>query len=281
MFASGGLRFYGSDNYARRTADERPAGIEKGDPFALDIAADPKLRALYLEPQSYDGYVRNADVFGDGITIEDNLAVIVDYSEGPTLTYSLNAHSPWEGYRVAINGTEGRVELDVVERGAAIPNVRGQVEVDPTTAKSNGDGGHVRPAGERLLTQRHWEEAVDVSLPRSGGSHGGGDDLLLADIFGAAVPDPLNRKADYSDGVWAAAIGIAANLSMERGGPIDIADLGLGLRAGQQVWQEAVKPTRPGRLTSVQGSRRLACHGSRGPHRSTSTSNRSSASRAA
>ena len=93
--------------------------------------ADPKLRALDLDPQRYDGYVRNANVFGDGITIEDNLAVIVDYAEGPTLTYSLNAHSPWEGYRVAINGTEGRVELDVVERGAAIPSVRGQVEVDP------------------------------------------------------------------------------------------------------------------------------------------------------
>jgi hypothetical protein len=69
-------------------------------------------------------------------------------------------------------------------------------------------------------------------LPRSGGSHGGGDDLLLADIFGPEAPDPLNRKADYSDGVWAASIGIAANLSMERGGPVEIAELGLGLGGG-------------------------------------------------
>ena len=233
VFASGELRFYGSNNYARRAAQEgQSARIDMGDPFALDIGADPRLRALYLEPQRYDGYVRNADVFGDGITIEDNLAVIVDYSEGPALAYSLNAHSPWEGYRVAINGTEGRVELEVVERGAVIPNGRRQVELDPTAAEGTVEGGYVRQAGERLLTQRHWEDAVDVPLPRSGGSHGGGDDLLLADIFGPEAPDPLNRKADYSDGVWAASIGIAANLSMERGGPVEIAELGLGLGGG-------------------------------------------------
>ena len=119
-----------------------------------------------------------------------------------------------------------------MERGAVIPNGRRQVELDPTAAEGTVEGGYVRQAGERLLTQRHWEDAVDVPLPRSGGSHGGGDDLLLADIFGPEAPDPLNRKADYSDGVWAASIGIAANLSMERGGPVEIAELGLGLGGG-------------------------------------------------
>ncbi len=43
---------------------------------------------------------------------------MVDYQGGPRLSYSLNAHSPWEGYRVAVNGTEGRAELEVVERAA-------------------------------------------------------------------------------------------------------------------------------------------------------------------
>ena len=59
-------------------------------------------------------------MFGEGITIEDNLALVVDYANGATLSYSLNAHAPWEGYRVAVNGTLGRVELDVVERGAVL-----------------------------------------------------------------------------------------------------------------------------------------------------------------
>ena len=63
-------------------------------------------------------------MFGDGITIEDNLALVVDYANGATLSYSLNAHAPWEGYRVAVNGTLGRVELDVVERGAVLEPTR-------------------------------------------------------------------------------------------------------------------------------------------------------------
>ena len=35
--------------------------------------------------------------------------VVVDYRGGATMTYSLNAHSPWEGYRVTVNGTRGRL----------------------------------------------------------------------------------------------------------------------------------------------------------------------------
>ena len=49
---------------------------------------------------------------------------MVDYQGGPRLSYSLNAHSPWEGYRVAVNGTEGRAELEVVERAAVLEQHR-------------------------------------------------------------------------------------------------------------------------------------------------------------
>ncbi len=91
-----------------------------GDPFALDLTADARLKALYLDNEHHDGYLRDRDVFDPGITIEDNLAVLVDYDSGATLSYSLNAHSPWEGYRVSVNGTEGRAELEVVERGAVL-----------------------------------------------------------------------------------------------------------------------------------------------------------------
>ena len=130
-----------------------------------------------------DGYLRDRDVFADGITIEDNLAVVVDYAGGPTLNYSLNAHSPWEGYRVAVNGTEGRAELEVVERGAAD---EGAKVLDPSATAELGDRGRIRPRGERLLVQRHWEQAREVPIADFGGAHGGGDDMLLADLFGDA-----------------------------------------------------------------------------------------------
>ena len=48
----------------------------------------------------------------DGTT---TFKVVTNPDGGATLSYSLNAHAPWEGYRVAVNGTLGRVELDVVE----------------------------------------------------------------------------------------------------------------------------------------------------------------------
>ena len=50
------------------------------------------------------------------------MTVAVGYRSGASLAYTLVAHAPWEGYRVAITGTEGRVELEVVERGAVSPD---------------------------------------------------------------------------------------------------------------------------------------------------------------
>ena len=37
------------------------------------------------------------------MTIEDDMAVLVRYRSGTTLTYHLTAYSPWEGYRVMFN----------------------------------------------------------------------------------------------------------------------------------------------------------------------------------
>ena len=36
------------------------------------------------------------------MTTEDNLSVMVDFARGATLSYALNAHSPWEGHRIAV-----------------------------------------------------------------------------------------------------------------------------------------------------------------------------------
>jgi hypothetical protein len=135
VFASGGLRFYGDENAKRRGLGPRP---ERGttdsplnDEFSLDLRKDPQLRALYLDNEDIDGYHRDVDVFTAGITIEDNLSLVVDYTSGAAMSYSLNAHAPWEGYTVSINGTRGRAELTVVERGAVALDVGGRVLIDP------------------------------------------------------------------------------------------------------------------------------------------------------
>ena len=235
VYASGGLRFYGADNAAARGLGARPArGTHEGthDPFELDLREDPRLAALYLDAEEHDGYLRDRDVFGPGITIEDDLALVVDYSRGATLSYSLNAHSPWEGYRVGVNGTLGRAELEVTERGAVLADEGLHPVLDPS-AVAAGDTASLRPQGERLLVQRHWEAAYEVPITSAAGGHGGGDALLLSDVFAGPGEDALGRPADWRDGVRSIAVGIAGNRSLETGMPVRVGDLGIRLLAGE------------------------------------------------
>ena len=232
VFASGGLRFYGAENAARRGLGERP---ERGsidsplhDAFSLDLRQDPQLRALYYEQESFDGYLRDRDVFDPGITIEDNLSLVVDYARGASMSYSLNAHSPWEGYNVAVNGTKGRAELTVVERGAVITDESGKRVVDPSAHPEAVVREGARPVGERLVVQKHFELAREVPIPEGEGGHGGGDARLLRDVFVGASDDPLGHAASWRDGVRSVCVGLAGNRSLETGQAVRIDELDLG-----------------------------------------------------
>ncbi|WP_461164647.1 Gfo/Idh/MocA family protein [Arthrobacter sp. R4-81] len=242
VFASGGLKFYGDKNAAERGLGARPergtleaSNADGGtkDPFVLDLRDDDKLRELYYENEHHDGYRRDQDVFTAGITIEDNLALIVDYQGGPTLSYSLNAHSPWEGYRVAVNGTEGRAELEVVERAAVVSSTDKKTVVDPSATPVEEEDA-VRRNGERLVVQRHWEAAYEVPIVNGEGGHGGGDILLLSDLFNGPGEDPLGRPSGYLDGLRSVSVGIAGNRSLESTLPVRIEDLDLGVDLRRQ-----------------------------------------------
>lgn len=235
VYASGGLRFYGAQNARSRGLGERPerGTHDGGDLFELDLRTDERLKALYLDAEEHDGYRRDLDVFSEGITIEDNLALVVDYASGATLSYSLNAHSPWEGYRVAVNGTLGRAELEVVERGAVLAGEGLHPSIDPSL--SGGEGTQsLRPERERLIVQKHWEAAYEVPIVSADGGHGGGDRLLLSDVFEGPGDDPLARPADWSDGIRSIAVGIAGNRSLETGQPVNISDVGIALLQGSE-----------------------------------------------
>ncbi len=228
VYARGGVRFYGAENAeARGLAPRADRGTHDGphSPWELDLRQDPWLQALYLDNESYDGYQRDQDVFGPGVSTEDNLAVIVDYQSGATLSYALNAHSPWEGYRIYVNGTEGRAELEVVERAAVLTDADGNVVLDPS-AQPVSD---IRAGGERLTLQRHWESAQDIKIEDGEGGHGGGDALLLADVFVGPGEDWLERPSNWLDGIRSISVGMAGNESLRTGLPVTIADLGLGV----------------------------------------------------
>jgi hypothetical protein len=153
---------------------------------------------------------------------------VVEYQGGPRLSYSLNAHSPWEGYRVAVNGTEGRAELEVVERAAVTSSTDKKTVVDPSATPIEEDDA-IRRNGERLVVQRHWEAAYEVPIVNGEGGHGGGDELLLSDLFNGPGEDPLGRPSGYLDGLRSVSVGIAGNRSLESSLPVRIEDLDLGV----------------------------------------------------
>jgi predicted dehydrogenase len=243
VYARGALRFYGDINAKERGLGDRPERSYRApgmadDPFALDLAADDRLRRLYLEAEREDGYLRDRDVFSPGITIEDNAAVLVTYGSGAFLTYSLNAHSPWEGYRVSVNGDAGRVELEVVERGhvrsVSDGGINGRPAVDPMMSVEDPESRvDVRPVSERLVVQRHWEPAYTVPIVCGPGGHGGGDARLLNAVFRRDVaPDPLGQQAGYIDGLRSVVTGLAANKSIATGRVVNVGEFGIPLTRG-------------------------------------------------
>ncbi|TDD14239.1 Gfo/Idh/MocA family protein [Nonomuraea diastatica] len=239
VFARGGLRFYGAENARRRGLVPRPSrGFLPGDPFSIDVTADERLRELYHDGEHLDGYVRDRDVFSEGITIEDNLNVVIGYQRGASMSYSLHAHCPWEGYRVAINGTAGRIELEVVERAHAAPGGAGatigaatasaNLGIDLSAAEERSSGAEgVRVRGTRLTLQRHWEPARLIPVPAGAGGHGGGDAALLRDAFLGARDDPLHRAAGFADGAASVLTGIAGNESLRTGRAVLLEELDL------------------------------------------------------
>ena len=185
--------------------------------FHLDIAADPGLKALYIDNEHHDGYFRDQCVWRPEIDIEDTMNVIVRYDTGATLSYSLNACNAWEGYRIAFNGTKGRLEHEIVE----------QVYVAGADMVQGGiaDGG----VTTRVMPLRGAPRSL---APWTGeGGHGGGDKLMLDEIFLPAGPaDRYRRASNQHGGACSMLIGAAANRCFETGGPVKIADLVTGLQ---------------------------------------------------
>ena len=70
----------------------------------------PTFRKIYRAGEADSGYIRDQNVFRDGITIPDQMSLNVRYRTGEVLTYSLVCYSPREGMRVTFNGDRGRLE---------------------------------------------------------------------------------------------------------------------------------------------------------------------------
>jgi predicted dehydrogenase len=216
VFSMGDLMFYGRENAEKRGITKfysRAHGSEnaKDDPFALHMKGNPQLESLYLNAEKEDGYFRDQSVFGDGISIEDTMGVMVKYNSNAIMTYSLNAYMPWEGFRVAFNGNKGRIQMSVVEN---------------TYVNAGGDIAEEGAAKKKSITVFPLFDApYNVPIEEKEGGHGGGDPVLLNDLFGVPEEDPFHRAASHVDGAMSILTGVAANKSIRTGMPVNIKDL--------------------------------------------------------
>jgi predicted dehydrogenase len=234
VYACNRLFFYGADAGRRHGYDrgyERASGsgAAQGDPFALNLDQQPRMRELYFEAEGEDGYIRDRSVFAPGVTIDDDMAVLVSYDSGATMTYHLNAYAPWEGYRLMVNGSQGRLELEVVETAYVdLPPTAGSGAQAGTIASLYPGHSGIENGWTRMTLHPYWQPPSTVEMPEAmAEAHGGGDARLTADLFSgsALAVDPLGRRATEIDGALALLTGLAANASAKTGRAYDVAEL--------------------------------------------------------
>ncbi|MBN1155705.1 Gfo/Idh/MocA family oxidoreductase [candidate division KSB1 bacterium] len=217
VFATGKREFYTPEMAKRlglNSHHERCHTCPEKDKcgFVLSLADDESLKALYLDNEQYDGYYRDRCVFRPDIDIEDTMNVLVTYDNNVTLCYSVNAFNSWEGYYIVFNGTKGRLEHRIEEK----------IYISGTDTIQGGikDGGTFT----RVIPLRG--SAVDYEPWSGKGGHGGGDKVLLDDLF---LPEKLHdnymRAADYRAGAYSILTGIAANRCFVTGQPVRIDEL--------------------------------------------------------
>lgn len=225
VYAMGRLAFYGRQNAEQRGIRQfysRAQGSEAAanDPFALHLDRDDNLTGMYLNAEHEDGYQRDQSVFGYNISIEDNMGVLVQYDNKAIMTYNLHAHSPWEGFRVMFNGTEGRLEVTTREN-SYVSGAKG----DTNLAENREGEREIEVKTPGIILQKHWGKPTEVTFEHARGGHGGGDVRLLDHVFRGTDNDPLGHAAGYEDGAYSILTGIAANRAIATGLPVRVRDL--------------------------------------------------------
>ena len=222
VFAYGGLNYFGPNGpmnprkaEGRHCSDcpDRPNCAYEmrwfPDRAKAEAAAAPKddhLGSAALAPKSYTDYRPDMCIFDSAIDIEDTYTAVIKYDKGAIASYSVNYSQPYEGYRLAINGTLGRIETQEFHAPSRVPF----------------------PTPEQTITYLPLFGGAKETIHalQGEGGHGGGDPLLQEDLF--MGPDP-HRSYDIMAGAKAGALAVALGEGVWRsvgsGGPVRIADL--------------------------------------------------------
>jgi predicted dehydrogenase len=223
VHAFGGLEKYGHNNTFRGKRCMECPHTEKCK-FFWDMTKDQRLMDLYHANEKYDGYIRDNCLWREEIDIFDKMAVQIRYVNGVQVSYSLTAYSPYEGFRVAFNGLNGRMEtwegvpfLDAVQQDQALLHSK-EMEQTP---HSEADVAY-----HEIISQLNFEGFEREKVPYVRKGHWGGDQVMFDEIFRGMVARPeLEHRAGVRDGAMSVLIGIAARKSIDEGRPVKIGEL--------------------------------------------------------
>ena len=155
--------------------------------------------------QQYTGYRSDSCIFHSEIDIEDTYVATVKYDRGALLSYSINFSLPFEGYRLAINGTKGRIETQEFHAPSRVSFPVPEQTIDYYPLFGSKEVIHV------------------VQTP---GGHGGGDPILINDLFHGVNPRRgYEILAGAEAGAYTIALGEGVWRSVQDEKSVNIKDL--------------------------------------------------------
>ena len=221
VFAYGDLEHYGSNNAFRGDNCRTCPHTDECD-FYWDITENEHYMNLYVEHEEHDGYIRDNCLFRHDINIYDKMSAQIKYANNVSVNYSLTTYSPFEGWRIAFNGTDGRIEA-----WQDIPWMDDEgLSQDELHAMEMSQEGGQDLQSQPIIVHNLWEEYGTLPVSFQRGGHGGGDKRLQDKLFrNPDAADPLGHTAGSRDGAMSILIGVAARNSIESGEPVRIASL--------------------------------------------------------
>lgn len=212
--AYGALEHYGK-NGPFRGKNCRSCAHKKDCRYYWDITKEPFLMDLYAKNEKYDGYLRDGCVYREGIDIWDKMSAQILYDNGVIVNYSLTTYSPYEGWRIAFNGENGRLDS-----WQDIPYQKGEyseAEQEDLHAAEMAIGQEEAPTEfhEIIVHDNFSRNYESIKVPKYRYGHGGGDKRMLDYLFvNPDAADPLGHMAGTRDGALSILVGIAARKSI-------------------------------------------------------------------
>ncbi len=220
--AYGALEHYGKNNSFRGANCRNCAYTDKCE-YYWDITKSQHDMDLYVKNEKYDGYIRDNCLWREEIDIYDKMSAQVKYANDVVVNYSLTTYSPYEGWRIAFNGKEGRIESweDIPWRRQEKIN---QAQLHAAEMNQTGDD-NIRY--DEIFLMKNFDPNYQIlKVEAARGGHGGGDSRLQDKIFrDPDMADPYKHSAGTRDGAMSCLIGIAARKSIEEQRPVRIEEL--------------------------------------------------------